>query len=198
MRVGLTGGIASGKSAVSRAFEALGVTVVDTDVIAREVVMPGSPALEEIRQTFGDAVVAADGTLDRRGLREQVFADDTRRRELEAILHPRIRALTLERAAQAAGDYVVIVVPLLVETGFDRLVDRVVVVDCPEAQQLKRLMQRDGQDEAPARRILAAQASREARLARADHVIDNSGTLAATEAQVAALHAELTAAARIC
>ncbi len=198
MRVGLTGGIASGKSAVSRAFEALGVTVVDTDVIAREVVMPGSPALEEIRQTFGDAVVAADGTLDRRGLREQVFADDTRRRELEAILHPRIRALTLERAAQAAGDYVVIVVPLLVETGFDRLVDRVVVVDCPEAQQLKRLMQRDGQDEATARRILAAQASREARLARADHVIDNSGTLAATEAQVAALHAELTAAARIC
>ncbi len=198
MRIGLTGGIASGKSAVSRAFEALGVTVVDTDVIAREVVMPGSPALEEIRQTFGDAVVAADGTLDRRGLREQVFADDTRRRELEAILHPRIRALTLERAAQAAGDYVVIVVPLLVETGFDRLVDRVVVVDCPEAQQLKRLMQRDGQDEATARRILAAQASREARLARADHVIDNSGTLAATEAQVAALHAELTAAARIC
>lgn len=198
MRIGLTGGIASGKSAVSRAFEALGVTVVDTDVIAREVVMPGSPALEEIRQTFGDAVVAADGTLDRRGLREQVFADDTRRRELEAILHPRIRALTLERAAQAAGDYVVIVVPLLVETGFDRLVDRVVVVDCPEAQQLQRLMHRDGQDEAAARRILAAQASREARLARADHVIDNSGALAGTEAQVAALHAELTAAARIC
>lgn len=198
MRVGLTGGIASGKSAVSRAFEMLGVTVVDTDVIAREVVMPGSPALDEIRHTFGEAAIAADGTLDRRSLREQVFADDTRRRQLETILHPRIRALTLERAAKAAGDYVVIVVPLLVETGFDRLVDRVVVVDCSEAQQLQRLMQRDGQDQAAARRILAAQASREARLARADHVIDNSGALARTEAHVAALHAELTAAARIC
>ncbi|MCC5861665.1 MAG: dephospho-CoA kinase [Gammaproteobacteria bacterium] len=199
MRVGLTGGIASGKSTVAQAFEALGVSVIDTDVIAREVVAPGSPALAEIREAFGEAVLEATGSLDRRRMRELVFADAARRRQLEAILHPRIRAATLARADAAPGDYVVIAVPLLVETGFDRLVAQVVVVDCPEALQLARLMQRDGQDEAAARRMLAAQTSREARLARADHVIDNSGTLAETQAQVAALHAELRAAAdRIC
>ncbi|TVQ47061.1 MAG: dephospho-CoA kinase [Gammaproteobacteria bacterium] len=199
MRVGLTGGIASGKSTVAQAFEALGVSVIDTDVIAREVVAPGSPALAEIREAFGEAVLEAAGGLDRRRMRELVFADAARRRQLEAILHPRIRAATLARADAAPGDYVVIAVPLLVETGFDRLVAQVVVVDCPEALQLARLMQRDGQDEAAARRMLAAQTSREARLARADHVIDNSGTLAETQAQVAALHAELRAAAdRIC
>ncbi len=199
MRVGLTGGIASGKSAVSQAFEALGVTVIDTDLIAREVVAPGSPALAEIRAAFGDEVLDAEGGLDRRRMRERVFTDAARRKQLEGILHPRIRAAALARADAAPGRYVVIAVPLLVETGFDRLVDQVVVVDCPEALQLERLMRRDDQDEAAARRILAAQTGRETRLARADHVIDNAGSLADTQAQVAALHATLmAAAARIC
>jgi dephospho-CoA kinase len=194
--VGLTGGIASGKSAVATRFATLGAEVVDTDVIAREVVAPGSDALDEIRARFGEAVIAADGSLDRRAMRERVFSDERLRRELEALLHPRIRAETLRRAAEALTPYVVIVVPLLVETGFDRLVDQVVVVDCPESVQLERLMRRDGQDEAGARRILASQADRQTRLARADHVIANAGTLEDTGAQVLRLHARLLELAR--
>ncbi|MCC5868387.1 MAG: dephospho-CoA kinase [Gammaproteobacteria bacterium] len=193
--VGLTGGIASGKSAVSEAFAALGVTIVDTDVIAREVVAPGSPALEEIRGQFGHEVFAADGSLDRARMRELVFADAARRRQLEAILHPRIRAETLRRAAAATTPYVLIVVPLMVETGFDRLVDRVIVVDAPEAVQRERLMARDAHDEAQAQRILDSQADRQTRLARADDVISNAGALADTQAQVVRLHERLLEAA---
>jgi dephospho-CoA kinase len=189
--VGLTGGIASGKTAVSDAFAALGVPVIDTDVIAREVVAPGSQALGEIRARFGDEVITAAGGLDRARMRELVFADTARRRELEAILHPRIRAETLGQAAAARAAYVVIVVPLLVETGFAELVDQVVVVDCPEAMQRARLMERDAHSDAQAQRILDSQADRATRLAGADHVIHNEGSLADLRAQVERLHARL-------
>lgn len=187
-RIGLTGGIASGKSTVADMFAALGVPVIDTDVIAREIVAPGQPALAEIVAAFGDDLLGPDGSLDRRALRARVFADPADRHRLEGILHPRIRNRTLELAAAAGGPYQVIVVPLLVESGFDRQVDEVVVVDCPEAEQRRRLMTRDGETAQQVSRMLAAQVGRAARIASADTVIDNSGDLRATRAQVQALH----------
>lgn len=188
LRIGLTGGIASGKSLVSDCFVQLGVPVVDTDVVARDVTEPGQPALGEIRARFGAGVVGPDGALDRKRLRQLVFGDPVARVDLEAILHPRIRAETLARADRAGGPYQVIVVPLLVETGFGALTDRVLVVDCPVEQQKTRLLARDAETPEQVERMLDAQVSREARLAAADDVIDNSGTVAATQAQVAALH----------
>lgn len=187
-RIGLTGGIASGKSTVAEMFAELGVPVIDTDAIARQVVAPGQPALDEIVEAFGPGLLRPDGSLDRNALRARVFADPADRHRLEGILHPRIRARTLEVAARAGGPYQVIVVPLLVESGFNRLVDEVVVVDCPEAEQRRRLLNRDGDDAVQADRMMAAQLSREARLAAADAVIDNSGELGDTRAQVQALH----------
>lgn len=191
LRVGLTGGIASGKSTVARLFAELGVPVIDTDVVAREVVEPGEPALDAIAAAFGPGVLAADGRLDRAALRRIVFADPERRRALEDILHPRIRAQALRQAAAAGGAYQLLVVPLLVETGFDALVDRVVVVDCPPDEQRRRLLARDPDAADDADRMIAAQASRAERLARADWVIDNAGDLDATRRQVLALHAKL-------
>lgn len=188
LRIGLTGGIASGKSLVADAFVQRGVTVIDTDRIAREIVAPGTPVLAEVADAFGTAILAPDGTLDRRALRAIVFADDAQRRRLEAILHPRIRQRTLERADADAGRYHVIAVPLLIETDFHTLVDRVLVVDCPETTQRERLLRRDDEDPGQAERILAAQVSRQTRLAGADDVIDNGGSRAATCAQVARLH----------
>jgi dephospho-CoA kinase len=188
LRIGLTGGIASGKSTVADMFADLGVPVIDTDVIAREVVRPGRPALEEIRDTFGDAVIAADGTLDRAAMRTLVFGDDSARRRLEAILHPRIGAATRQQADTAGGDYQVIVVPLLVGSALRAFVDRVLVVDCDEETQVARLLARDAESEAQARRILAAQSSRDERLAIADDVIVNDGDLDETREQVHALH----------
>jgi dephospho-CoA kinase len=190
-RIGLTGGIASGKSTVADCFAELGIPVIDTDVIAREVVMPGEPGLDELVQAFGPGILQPDGSLDRQALRARVFADPALRHQLEAILHPRIRARTLSQADAAGGPYQVIVVPLLLETGFDALVDEVVVVDCPETEQRRRLQARDGEDGVQVERMLAAQISRAARLGRADAVIDNSGTLAATRQQVKALHHRL-------
>jgi dephospho-CoA kinase len=195
-RVGLTGGIASGKSTAAAEFAALGVPVIDTDEIARSVTRPGSPALAEIVAAFGAPFLAPDGTLDRRRLRAHVFADADARRRLEDILHPRIGAATLAAAAAAGGPYQVIVVPLLVESGFDRHVDRVLVVDASEAAQRRRLLQRDGEDPDQVERILAAQAGRTARLARADDVISNDAGLEHLRAQVRALHARYLAQAR--
>ncbi|MGI9329561.1 MAG: dephospho-CoA kinase [Gammaproteobacteria bacterium] len=191
LRIGLTGGIASGKSTVADCFAELGIPVIDTDVIARELVMPGEPALEELVQTFGADILQTDGSLDRQVLRTRVFADPAQRHRLESILHPKIRARTLSQAEVAGGPYQVIVVPLLLETGFDALVDEIVVVDCPESEQRQRLQARDGEDSTQVERMLAAQISRAARLGRADAVIDNSGTLDATRQQVAALHHRL-------
>ena len=169
-------------------FASLGVPVIDTDVIAREVVRPGEPALGEIRETFGSGVIAADGTLDRAAMRAIVFGDDEARHALEAILHPRIGAATKAQAGAVGGDYQVIVVPLLVESSLRKFVDRVLVVDCDEDTQVARLLKRDAESEAQARRILAAQSSRAERLAIADDVIVNDGDLDETREQVRALH----------
>ena len=196
-RVGLTGGIASGKSLVAGEFAALGVAIIDTDVIARQVVEPGEPALAQIVERFGSSMLTADSRLDRRRLRNHVFADATEREALEAILHPVIRERSLAAAAASEGPYQLLVVPLLVETGFRSLVDRVLVVDCPESLQLDRLIARDGEDPQQARRMIDAQIPRERRLAAADDVIDNGGSRRATQRQVARLHAlylELAAA----
>ncbi len=187
-RVGLTGGVACGKSTVADMFASLGASVVDTDQIARDVVAPGGPALTAIAAEFGAAVVDATGRLDRAALRRIVFADPGRRLALERILHPRIRERTLAQMAASSTPYVVAVVPLLFETDFHTLVDRTVVVDCPTSVQRERLMRRDEIDAATAAGMLAAQLDRESRLARADDVIDNSGDIDATRAQVQSLH----------
>ena len=187
-RIGLTGGIASGKTTVANLFAELGAKVIDTDVIAREVVRPGQPALEEIAGTFGSDVLLPDGSLDRAALRARVFANDEERKRLEAITHPRIRIETLRQADAAGGPYQLIVVPLLLKSPLRESVDRILVVDCPEETQIERLMARDADSEAEARRILAAQSSRSDRLYAADDVIANDGSLEDTRRQVAALH----------
>ena len=184
LRIAVTGGIASGKSVVTDMFRELGAVVVDTDVIAREVVEPGQPALDDIRERFGDTVFQVSGELDRAALRKLVFEEDAARRDLEAILHPRIGAETRRQAAAAGGNYQLIVVPLLVGSPLLDFVDRVLVIDCDEQTQLQRLLARDAESPDQARRILAAQASREQRLEIADDVIRNDGSLADTQRQV--------------
>ena len=188
LRIGLTGGIASGKSLIADLFAELGIAIIDTDVIARELVQPGQAALDDIRNTFGDAVFADDGTLDRRAMRQQIFADDDARSRLEAILHPRIQAETLRQADMARGDYLLIVVPLLTESALKDEVDRILLVDCDEATQIERLLARDAESEDQARRVLASQASREQRLAIADDIIHNDSSIDAAVSQVSALH----------
>lgn len=188
LRIGLTGGIASGKTTVSNELAALGASVIDTDVIARQIVEPGQPALDEIAHRFGSSVISADGTLDRRALRERVFADASERHALEAITHPRIREACRQQAERATGPYIVFVVPLLVGSDFLGAVDRVLVVDCSPALQLERLVARDGETIESARRILSAQSDRSSRLAIADDVIINDGDLADLERRVRRLH----------
>lgn len=183
----LTGGIASGKSAAADHFARLGAPVIDTDILAREVVATGQPALEQIRAEFGAAAFQADGTLNRRALRERIFSDDEQRKRLEAILHPRIVDRARRRLAEVDAPYAILVVPLLVETGLFADADRVLVVDVPESVQIERLLKRDGVDRAAAEAALAAQVTRDQRLAHADDVIDNTGTLEALHAQVADL-----------
>jgi dephospho-CoA kinase len=190
LRVGLTGGIASGKSVVAREFVALGAALVDTDIIARQVVAPGTAGARRLRAVFGGGIFAADDVLDRAQLRELVFADAGKRRQLETLLHPLIRASTSAALAHANGPYVIVAVPLLIETGFVTQVDRVLVVTCRPEQQIERLMQRDGVDRHRAESMVGAQAASDARLAVADDVIDNGGHIDATRAQVARLHAQ--------
>lgn len=197
LRVGLTGGIASGKSLVATMLGEFGARVVDADAIAREVVAPTEPALAKIVERFGESVLAADGTLERRRMRDLVFADPASRRALEAVLHPAIRARLLERLDVAAATssrwpYVVAVVPLLVETGFAEHVDRVLVVDCPQSVQLERLMRRDAMTLEAAEAMLSSQIDRDARNAAADDVIDNSGPIAWTRAQAWRRHLQYT------
>lgn len=193
LRVGLTGGIASGKSLVAEEFAALGVPVVDTDVIAREVVEPGTEGLAAVVEAFGDDVLDADGNLDRARLRRLVFSDDAARRHLEAILHPRIRAIMdarLDACAEAGAAWALAVVPLLVETGQQDRFDRILVVDVPEDTQVTRVMARDGSSEADARAILARQAGRDERLRHADDVLLNDDApepRAALRARIAGL-----------
>jgi len=188
-RVGLTGGIASGKTLVGELFAELGAGVVDTDEVAREVVAPGEPGLDAVVAEFGPEILRADGTLDRRALRHIVFRDAQRRGRLEAILHPLIHDRMLQRVGTIEAPYAIVIVPLLLETGFVELVERIAVVDCPESVQLGRLQQRDGMSERDARAMLEAQTDRQTRLASADDVIDNSGTREQTAAGVASLHA---------
>lgn len=196
--VGLTGGVAAGKSAVARAFAELGAEVVDTDAIARELTGPQGAALPAIVQAFGSGCIAPDGGLERRAMRVRIFADAETRRRLEAILHPLILERVRERLAHARAPYVVLVVPLLSEVWPDYrdLVDRVLLVDCDEALQLHRVGLRDGIDEALARDMLAAQAGRQVRLALADDVLDNSGDLDAILSQAKGLHERYLAQAK--
>ena len=187
--VALTGGIASGKSAVSERFAAHGIEVIDADVVARELVAPGTPALREIVARFGADMLDRSGGLDRRAMRERVFADADARRRLEGILHPRVRRALRERAGAAQSAYVMLAIPLLVESGGGYAwVDRVLVVDVPRGVQRARLMQRDGVDGRLADSMLDAQASREQRLAIADDVITNDGSLAELDDAVGVLH----------
>ena len=196
--VGLTGGIGSGKSVVAGLFAKRGVAVIDTDEIAHELTRPGGEAIEAIRAAFGASLIGADGALDRTAMRKLVFGDAAARKKLEAILHPLIRKESARRRASAQSPYAILVAPLLVESGVDRSrFARVLVVDCPEAQQIERAMRRSRVSETEVRAILAAQATREQRLAQADDVIDNSGTPEALERQVSNLNEKyLTLAAR--
>ena len=196
--IGLTGGIASGKSEVTRRFEALGVTVADADVAARAVVAAGSPALAMISERFGAAMLLDDGSLDRARLRAHVFTDVVERKALEAITHPAIRELLRTECAQAEGPYAIAAIPLLTEAGGRQVygwLDRVLVVDAPEALQLARLMQRDGNDAVLAQQMIDAQASRAQRLALADDVVVNDAHPDALQAQVERLHAAYLAMA---
>ena len=186
--IGLTGGIGSGKSAVANSFASLGVPVIDTDVIARELVEPGQPALAQIAQTFGDDCLLDDGRLDRDALRNRVFENPQERQKLEAILHPRIRAALRERIASTTAPYCVAVIPLLLETGFENEVDRVLVVDATETDQLQRVMARDQLSNEAVTAIMQAQTDRNTRLAAADDVILNDGSLETLADRVKALH----------
>lgn len=187
--VGLTGGIGSGKSAAADEFGRLGATLVDTDAIAHELTQAGGPALPELERIFGKAAIGPSGAMDRARMRDRVFADPAAKRALEALLHPMIRDESRRRIEAAQGPYVVHIVPLLVESGDYRgRVDRVLVVDCPEDLQIARVRARSSLPEAQVRAIMANQATRADRLAAADDVIDNSGSLDALRTQVAALH----------
>ena len=190
--IGLTGGVAAGKSALEAAFAALGVAVADADRIAREIVEPGQPALAEVAARFGDGVLDGNGRLDRAALRRRIFANADDKAALEAILHPRIRERLASAAAGETGDYVIVSIPLLAESG-GRLaypwLDRILVVDVAEATQRARLIARDHIDDALAGRMIAAQASRDARLAMADDILGNEDSPEALQARIGALDA---------
>jgi len=188
VRIGLTGGIASGKSTVAGLFAALGVPVIDTDQIARDVVTPGSALLERLVARFGENLLTPAGELDRRALRARIFADPADRAALEELMHPAIMAQLQQRSQAAGGRYQILAIPLLVEHNLKASVERVLVVDCSEALQLRRVQVRDGVTLAEARAVLAAQASRAERLAVADDVIVNEGDLAQVRQQVESLH----------
>jgi dephospho-CoA kinase len=188
VRIGLTGGIASGKSTVAGLFAALGVPVIDTDQIARDLVTPGTALLEQLVARFGKSLLTAAGELDRRALRERIFAAPTDRAALEELMHPAIMAELQQRSQAAGGRYQILAIPLLVEHSLKASVERVLLVDCSEALQLRRVQVRDGVTLAEARAVLAAQASRAARLAVADDVIVNEGDLAQIRRQVESLH----------
>jgi dephospho-CoA kinase len=194
-RIALTGGIASGKTTVSQLFGTLGVPVIDADQVARDVVAPGTALLAQVLDAFGQQLRRPDGSLDRTGLRRLVFADSSKRRQLEALLHPAISVRTERLAAGAGGPYQIHVIPLLVETNAAWQFDRVLLVDCPEALQLARLLEREGGDAQLARAMLGAQAGRDARLAAADDVIVNDGATADLVPKVAALHQKYQALA---
>ena len=187
--VGLTGGIGSGKTTVANAFVAHGAALVDTDAIAHELTGPGGAAMPGLIAVFGSGIAAPDGALHRAAMRERVFADPACRQQLEGVLHPLIRQLAAERCRMAAAPYAILAVPLLVESGnWQARCDRVLVVDCPEAQQIERVVARNGMSPGQVRQIMAAQATRAQRLAVADDILTNSGDFSALAVPIAALH----------
>ena len=188
LRIGLTGGIASGKSTVAQRFTDLMVPVIDADAAARTVVASGTPGLARVIERFGPSVLAQNGELDRRALRDLIFSNPGARRDLESILHPLIRADMERSVDQAVGPYIVMAIPLLIEGGPSDRVDRILVVDVDEAVQLRRVMERDGCTAEQARAILASQAGRSARLAAADDVLQNAGTVTDLRQAVDRLH----------
>jgi dephospho-CoA kinase len=188
LRIGLTGGIGSGKTAASDHFARLGAEVIDTDLLSRELVEPGQPALKEIVDSFGAQVLTGDGHLDRARLGELVFGRPEARQQLEAILHPRIREAMLLRAEQSQAPYVVFVIPLLFETGQQALVDRVLLIDVPEDLQRARVAERDQLDDARITRIMSAQTDRETRRSNADDIVCNDGDIASLHAEIEKLH----------
>jgi dephospho-CoA kinase len=188
-RVGLTGGIASGKSTAAKFFGVLGVPILDSDQVARDVVEPGQPPLERLVERFGPSILTPDGHLDRPALRDIIFSDPKARADLEALTHPAIGAAMEAQSAVAGGPYQILVIPLLVEKNLRSHVDRVLVVDCEEALQLRRLHERDGSTPEQAQAILNAQATRAARLKAANDVIRNDSSMSAVREQVVALHA---------
>jgi dephospho-CoA kinase len=187
-RVGLTGGIASGKSTVAKFFAALGVPILDSDQVARDVVEPGQPPLERLVERFGPGILTPDGHLDRPALREIVFSDPKARADLEALTHPAIGAALEAQSAAAGGPYQILVIPLLVEKNLSSHVDRVLVVDCAEELQIRRLRERDGSTAEQVQAILRAQAPRALRLKAANDVITNDAGIGAAREQVAVLH----------
>lgn len=189
LAIGLTGGIASGKSLVASAFERLGIETIDADQVARDVVQPGQPALAEIGERFGAEIIGDDGQLLRRKLRAIVFNDDSARTALEKITHPRIRVELARRRDACESEYCILVVPLLIKSGMHDLVDRVLVIDAPEAVQLERLVSRDDIDELLAHKMISAQDTRALRLAAADDVLINTGPRKDIADLAAALHA---------
>lgn len=189
MIIGLTGGIASGKSAASARFEELGVPVIDADVVSREVVEPGTEALAAIADRFGDEILQTDGTLDRAKLRGIVFHDPAEKTWLESLLHPLIRDRIRQHLKAAHGEYTILSSPLLLESGQDELVDRVLVIDVPEELQRQRAMARDGSDEATIQAIIDAQMSRRRRCEQASDIIVNDGSLEQLQAAVDEQHA---------
>lgn len=188
LTVGLTGGIGSGKTTVSNLFRQLGADIIDADEIARALVSKGSPHLAAIREHFGAGILDTDGNLDRRTLREKVFQDPAARQWLESLLHPAVRQAITEQLQQSTAPYAMVVIPLLVESGSYPFLDRIAVVDIPEAMQIERTVSRDDSSAELVEKILASQASRQQRLAHADDVIDNSGTPEALAQQVNLLH----------
>jgi dephospho-CoA kinase len=188
-RVGLTGGIASGKSTAAKFFGALGVPIIDTDQLARDVVEPGQPPLERLVERFGPGILTEDGHLDRPALRNIVFSDPKARADLEALTHPAIGAAVEARSTELGGVYQILVLPLLVEKNLGSQLNRVLVVDCDEELQIRRLQSRDGSTLEQARAILNAQASRSTRLKAAHDVIKNEGDMSAVREQVEQLHA---------
>jgi dephospho-CoA kinase len=195
-RVGLTGGIASGKSTAAKFFGALGVPILDSDQVAREVVEPGQPPLERLVERFGRGILTPDGHLDRPALRNIVFSDPKARADLENLTHPAIGAAMEARSAAAGGPYQILVIPLLIEKNLGSQVNRVLVVDCEQELQIRRLHTRDGSTRAQAQAILDAQVSRSARLKAADDVIRNDADMGAVQTQVAELHARYLELAR--
>lgn len=186
--IGLTGGIGSGKTAASDYLASKQITVVDADLASRVIVEPGQPALEAIRQRFGEQVMQADGTLDRRALRAIVFADDHARRDLEGITHPAIAAEIVRQLQQSSSPYTVLVSPLLLESSQHQLVQRILLIDVPEALQLARTVDRDGVDETQVRAIMTAQMSREEKRRRADDIVINDADLTQLHQQLDNLH----------